>query len=396
MFIFLKRSLSTFVLVLFLSAECKGSPTVRDSANVCSQPKADFFWQTSNAKESGFDSEKLCNLLQESISEKNGYHSFLIERHGKLVIEIYHDGDDKPLSLRYGLRLPFDGKSTFDLQTLHDVRSVSKSVVSLLFGIAVEKGLIEGIDSSVLSSFPELGISKTDPRQKITWKHLLSMSSGLDWEEWRSGFFFSDETRLYWKKNLVEFVFDRRVSEVPGTKFNYNGGGTSILAEILMKKTGKSLGELAGEWLFHPIGIKEFEWVEDRHKRALAFGGLRLRPRDMLKLGRLILNEGVWDKRQIVPKQWIQDSLESRIDTNVTLFRNDGSSLKYGFQWWIGETRLANRNVTWKAALGNGGQLIYVIPDLDMTVVTTAGKYGSPKVIFEIGNLLDKIIASTN
>ncbi|AOP32943.1 serine hydrolase [Leptospira tipperaryensis] len=392
---FQDRLLIILFFILLINTGCQGAP-VRLVTNECVSPQADSFWKIASAKESDFDSEELCDLLKGSASEKSGFHSLLIERHGKLVTEIYHDGDDKPLSLRYGLRLPFDGESTFNEKTLHDVRSVSKSVVSLLFGIAIEKGLIEGIDTPVLSSFPELSISENDPRKTITWKHLLTMSSGLHWEEWRSGFLFSDETRLYWKKNLVEFVFDREVSEVPGKTFNYNGGGTSVLAEILTKKTGKSLKDLAGEWILHPIGIEDYEWVEDRHGRGLAFGGLRLRPRDMLKLGRLILNEGVWNRKQIVPKKWIQDSLKPQISTNVTFFRSDGSSMDYGYQWWIGETRLTNRNVPWKAALGNGGQLIYVIPDLDMIVVTTAGRYGSPEVILEIGNLLDKIIASTN
>ncbi|TGM60244.1 serine hydrolase domain-containing protein [Leptospira adleri] len=395
MSLLLKQILLIFVLVLFINTGCKGAP-IRASADVCSKPKADSFWQSSDPKDSGFDSEKLCKILRKSASEKGGLHSLLIERHGKIVSEIYNDGDDKPLNLRYGLRLPFDGTSTFDSQTLHDVRSVTKSIVSLLFGIAIEKGLIEGVDSSVLSSFPEIEIPENDTRRKITWKHLLTMSSGLDWEEWRSGFFFSDETRLYWKKNLVEFVFDREVSDVPGSVFNYNGGGTSVLAEVLTKKTGKSLKELAGEWILYPIGIEKFEWVEDWHGRGLAFAGLRLKPRDMLRIGRLILNEGVWNKKQIVPKKWIQDSLGSEIATNVSFFRKDGSVMNYGYQWWIGETRLTEKNVSWKAALGNGGQLIYVIPELDMVVATTAGEYGSPKIIFEIGNLLDEIIVSAN
>ncbi|RHX85073.1 serine hydrolase domain-containing protein [Leptospira stimsonii] len=395
MWLLLKRLSFSIGLVLFIICGCKGT-SVRDSVNECSQPKADSFWKTSNAEESGFDSSKLCAILKESASEKSGFHSLLIERRGKIISEIYHDGEDKPLNLRYGLRLPFDGESSFDVNTLHDVRSVSKSVVSLLFGIALEKGLVDNIDSPVLTSFPEIEIPKEDRRHSITWRHLLTMSSGLDWEEWRSGFFFSDETRLYWKKNLVQFVFDREIKENPGTTFNYNGGGTSVLAEALSKKTGKSLKDLTGEWLFFPIGIKEFEWVEDNHGRGLAFGGLRLRPRDMLKIGRLILNKGVWEKKQIVPNNWIQDSLRPQISTNVTFFRKDESSMNYGYQWWIGETRLQDRVVPWKAALGNGGQLIYVIPDLDMVVVTTAGGYGSPKTILETGILLDQIIDAVN
>ncbi|WP_167884465.1 serine hydrolase domain-containing protein [Leptospira ilyithenensis] len=335
-------------------------------------------------------------MLREYVEKNNRLHSVLIERHGKLIAEIYHNGKDSPLSIRYGFRLPFDGESTFDKETLHDVRSVSKSVVSLLFGIALEKKLIPEIDASVLSSFPELDDLGSVQHRSVTWRHLLTMSGGLDWKEWGRGFLTNDEARLYWKKDLVRFVFERPIIEPAGKVFNYNGGGTSVLAEILTKETEKSLDELAAEWLFHPIGINEYEWVKDRYGRALAFGGLRLRPRDMLKLGRLMLNGGIWEKKQIVPNQWIMDSLKPHISTNITMLSGDESPVKYGYQWWIGETYLPNRRVSWQAALGNGGQRIYIVPDLDLVVVTTAGEYGSAGIGKEIGMLLDKIIATAN
>ena len=384
----------TFLLIT-LNIGCQ-EPSVRLETNACSSPISDSFWQPANAHESGFATDAFCQVLKEYSEKNNLLHSLLIERHGKLVAEIYHNGKDSPLNVRYGFRLPFDGESVFDKDSLHDVRSVSKSVVSLLFGIAVEKKLIHEIDSSVIASFPELADLETVQHSSVTWRHLLTMSSGLDWKEWARGFLTNDEARLYWKKDLVRFVFERPMIAPAGKVFNYNGGGTSVLAEILTKETGKSLDELAAEWLFHPIGINDYEWVKDRHGRALAFGGLRLRPRDMLKLGRLMLNGGIWEKKQIVPKNWISDSFKSHIPTNITMLTGDDSPLEYGYQWWIGETRLSNRTVSWQAALGNGGQRIYIVPDLDMVVVTTAGEYGSASIGKEIGRLLDKILATAN
>jgi len=360
----------------------------------CPTPIADKDWQISNTFDSEFDRDKFCNIIQQVSSESSGFHSLIIERHGKLIIEIYNTRKDKPFNKRYGLRFPFDGETIFDVNTLHDVRSVSKSVTSLLFGIAIDKKIIESVDLPVINSYPEFTISKDDPRQSITWKHLLTMSSGLDWEEWRYGFLFSDETRLLWKKDIPGFVMNRDVISIPGTKYKYNGGGTSILSDILIKKTEKPLKDLAKEWLFDPLEIQNFEWVEDWNGRALAHAGLRLRPRDMLKIGRLVLNEGVWKGKQIISKQWLTDSLTRHIDSQVTIFRKDGNSFGYGYQWWLGETVTGDRKIPWTLALGNGGQLIFVIPSLDMVVVTTAGGYGDPTAIQEIGEVVDSILTT--
>lgn len=358
----------------------------------CPPPIPDNHWQTSTTLDSEFDSKRLCDLIEQVKSDSSEYHSFLIERHGKLIAEVYNTRKDKPFNKRYGLRLPFDGETAFDANTLHDVRSVSKSVTSLLFGMAVDKKIIEGVNFPVLSSYPELSIPKEDPRYEITWKHLLTMSSGLDWEEWRYGFLFSDETRLLWKKDIAEFIFDRDVIHKPGTQFKYNGGGTSLLSDLLIKKTGKSLKEIANDWLFEPLEIQNFEWVEDRNGRALAHAGLRLKPRDMLKLGRLVLNGGVWKGKRIISKHWLNESFTRHIDSGITIFRFDGISLGYGYQWWLGESILGEKKIPWSLALGNGGQLIFIIPSLDMVIVTTAGGYGDPTSIQKIVGLVDQIL----
>ncbi|MDZ4727534.1 MAG: serine hydrolase [Leptospira sp.] len=384
--------ISKFILLFFwIISHLEATPS---TAVDCPTPIADKDWQISNTFDSEFDRDKFCNIIQQVSSESSGFHSLIIERHGKLIIEIYNTRKDKPFNKRYGLRFPFDGETIFDVNTLHDVRSVSKSVTSLLFGIAIDKKIIESVDLPVINSYPEFTISKDDHRQSITWKHLLTMSSGLDWEEWRYGFLFSDETRLLWKKDIPGFVMNRDVISIPGTKYKYNGGGTSILSDILIKKTEKTLKDLAKEWLFDPLEIQNFEWVEDLNGRALAHAGLRLRPRDMLKIGRLVLNEGVWKGKQIISKQWLSDSLTLHIDSQVTIFRKDGNSFGYGYQWWLGETVTGDRKIPWSLALGNGGQLIFVIPTLDMVVVTTAGGYGDPTSIQEIGAVVDSILTT--
>ncbi|MCW7506400.1 serine hydrolase domain-containing protein [Leptospira levettii] len=381
----------TLFILTFVYSTIHSGPTKPEN---CPKPILDREWQITTNLETEFDQNLFCGYVHEIGSEDSEFHSFLIERHGKIVTEVYNTRADHPFNKRYGTRFPFDGETQFDSNTLHDVRSVSKTVVSLLFGIAIDKKIIDGVDVPVLSYYPELQIPKNDPKQIITWKHLLTMSSGLDWEEWRYGFLFSDETRLLWKKDLTQFFFDRDLIHTPGTIFNYNGGGTSVLSDILTKKTNKSLKELAKEWLFTPLEIHNFEWVEDRNGRALAHAGLRLRPRDMLKLGRFVLNGGNWKGKQIVSKQWLDDSLKKQINSQVKIFRKDGKSLFYGYQWWLGETILEEKKIPWSVALGNGGQLIFAFPSMDMVIVTTAGGYGDPTTIQRILETVERILTT--
>ncbi|MCW7503303.1 serine hydrolase domain-containing protein [Leptospira paudalimensis] len=391
----MKFKKSTFQIILF--ALTFTNPNIHSEppkSQICPKPILDREWQILTNIETEFDQNQLCGYVNEIASEESEFHSFLIERHGKIVTEVYNTRPDHPFNKRYGTRFPFDGETQFDANTLHDVRSVSKSVVSLLFGIAIDKKIIDGVDVSVLSYYPDLQIPKNDPKQNISWKHLLTMSSGLDWEEWRYGFLFSDETRLLWKKDLPQFFFDRDLIHTPGTNFNYNGGGTSVISDILTKKTNKSLKELAKEWLFNPLEIHNFEWVEDRNGRALAHAGLRLKPRDMLKLGRLVLNGGNWKGKQIISKQWLNDSFKKQINSQVKIFRKDGNPLFYGYQWWLGETILAEKKIPWSVALGNGGQLIFAFPSFDMVIVTTAGGYGDPTTIQRILEAVEKILTT--
>ncbi|TGL62062.1 serine hydrolase domain-containing protein [Leptospira sarikeiensis] len=383
-----------FLVLIFFLSGCQTS-SIQTSKKICDLPASHSYWKIASPDEIGSSYQRLCDTLQNSVPKINNLHSILIEKNGKLIVELYQNGTDKPLTIMNGFRFPFTGKTNFDRNSLHDVRSVSKSIVSLLYGIALEKKLVPELSSPVLDSFPELSDLRSETNRSITWGHLLTMASGLDWKEWGVWFINNDEARLYWKEDLTRYVFDRPTVTSPGTSFNYNGGGTSVLAEILTRKTGKTLPELTKEWILDPLEIKEYEWATDKYGRALAFGGLRLKPIDMLKIGRLLLNQGTWEKKQIVPKVWVNESTKSQILTEVQFFSGDSSTLEYGYQWWIGKTKLPDRTILWKAAVGNGGQRIYIIPELDMVVITTAGEYGELEIHKRIGKLLDEIIISS-
>ncbi|WP_167880177.1 serine hydrolase domain-containing protein [Leptospira fletcheri] len=360
----------------------------------CKIPVSDSDWKTDSPASQGFHEGKLCLRLKEISESGENIHSVLVERSGKLVAEMYLKGRDRSMARNYGFRWPFSSAVPFDATQLHDQRSVSKSVVSLLLGIAIDKGKLK-LDDPFLDSYPDLKGLSSQGREKIRIRHLLTMSAGLNWQEMRNGPLTSDELPLLWKKDLVSYYFDRELETVPGEKFNYSGGATSALADILTKIDGRNLLQIAQEDFFSPLGIYEWEWAETFRGIPMAYAGLRLKPRDMLKIGRLINQNGIWKGKSLVSASWVEDSIRPHVTTDINLMSVNGEVVEYGYQWWTGAFDRQGQKLRWSAAIGNGGQRIFVVPELDLTCVITAGDYGDPdiqKTVSKIfANLLDTL-----
>ncbi|HET8901138.1 MAG TPA: serine hydrolase [Holophagaceae bacterium] len=336
-------------------------------------------WDRTDLAASGMDAARLRAVLAAMTDGRTNIHSVIIERHGHLVAEVYRSGKDKSV---YSL---FASNRDFGPMVLHDTRSVGKSVIGLLIGIARRQGKIGDLSTPAIDFYPEYGDLATPERKAITLADLLTMSSGLAWSEGGDG--PDDEHRLYWKLSPYRYVLSRPIAAPPGSKWNYNSGGTAVLADILARATRTPLKEYARKMLFEPMGISEWEWTADLHGRPMAFTGLRMRPRDMAKIGRLVLNHGQWHGQQLVPADWIAASMQPRLDTGIADFQ-------YGYQWWLGPVDWHGKQLRWSAAFGNGGQRIFVVPDLDMTVVITAGAYGDPQIAPRV-NAWFKDIVST-
>ena len=161
-----------------------------------------------------------------------------------------------------------------------------------------------------------------------------------------------------------------------------------------MRATGRPLRDLAREQLFEPLGITRWEWAADLRDRPLAFAGLRLRPRDLAKLGRLALAHGRWRERQVVPEAWIAESLRPHIRTGISGMSDPPVALSYGYQWWTGSVRWRGRELPWSAAVGNGGQRLYVVPELDLCVVTTAGGYGELEINHAVYRIFEAVVTA--
>ena len=318
-------------------------------------------WETISLAEAGFVPELGARLDTAVIRGRlDDLHAVLVVRRGKLALERYYEGEDE----RWGRPL---GKVVFGPEVKHDLRSVSKSVVSLLYGAALAEGKVPALDQPVIDHFPAYKDLAADPqRRRITVAHTLSMMLGLEWNE---DLPYTDarnsEIAMERAPDRFRYVLERPIASAPGERWVYNGGATALLARLIEQGSGKPLFDYAQETLFRPLGITDAEWITGRDGVAAAASGLRLRPRDLARLGQLVLNQGRWGERQIVPAAWLAESFETRAEVE--------EGLEYGYQWSLGRRQADGER--WVAGFGNGGQRLVVFPGLDLAIVILAGKY---------------------
>jgi CubicO group peptidase (beta-lactamase class C family) len=326
-------------------------------------------WPTATPESVGLDGECLCGIAARLQATNANVHAVIVVRHGKLVFEQYFPGYDAPWGMG-------EGRHDFDATTKHDMRSVSKSVVSLLVGIGIDRELIKSADEPVVKFFPDYSAMKTAGWDNITLRHLLTMSSGIQWDEnraWKDP--QNDEPHLGNEADPFRYVLSKPIAAPPDTVWNYNGGGTDLLGNIIERVSGKSLETFAREALFTPLGISDWEWMKHRNEHIAAAAGLRLRPRDAAKVGQLVLNKGDWNGKQIVSAKWIEQSVTPRFQA-IGYF---SGIFFYGQQWWMGRSMAQEKEVKWIAAMGSGGQRIFVVPERDLVVMTTSGLYFQPR-----------------
>lgn len=342
-------------------------------------------WERVAVESAGLDGNELSDLIADLHADTYpNIHSLLIVRKGKLALEEYFSGDDE----RRGEPI---GEIEFDAETLHDMRSITKSVTSILFGIAVDNKTIADVDAPVLDYFPEYKDLRTPERMTIRLRDLLSMTSGLAWDEDSVpyGDPANSETAMDLSDDSTRFVLEQDVVVGPGREFTYNGGNTMLLAAVIERASGMKLNEYAEQALFGPLGITEYEWLTYPDGTLIAASGLRLLPRDAAKLGQLFLDGGRWRGQQIVSEAWVRESHfpHAIVSNRVTGF------LRYGYQWWIGAARVGDDIVPFAAGVGWGGQRILIVPSMDLVVVLTAGLYQShlqTDITFEV--LLDRVL----
>lgn len=330
-------------------------------------------WRVALPGSVGIDSGKLSALAArfEEWKEAN-LHGVVVVRHGKLAFEHYFRGFD--LKARNG-----PGIIDFNAMTTHDLRSMTKSVTALVLGVAIDRGIIADVNQSVLSFFPDYADLRTPEKDRITVRHLLTMSMGLDWNDNSP---YTNEDTLNRSLDPYRYVLSLPVVEPAGSVWNYSGGATALIGGILSRATGKRFDVLAAALLFDPLGISDVTWTWLPNGDPKDWCCLWLRPRDMAKIGQLVLDRGRWNGARVVSETWIKAATAPQIKT---IYRG----LDYGFQFWLGGSSVSGRRIDWVEAQGQGGQRIIVVPTLDLVTVVTAGNYyGNDR----LANLVPQIV----
>jgi len=348
------------ILLLFLSCSKNEKPLNKD-------------WKTSSLESVGLNSSVINQMLQkvQNHTYKN-IHSILIVKNGKLVLEKYFNG--------------------YHQNRFQEIQSSTKSVMSVIFGIAVDKKLVN-LDQKLFSYFPKYYKYRDEKKDKILVKHVLKMAMGFQWDEWTLPYShpYNDNTRMNISGNWIAYTLQKPIIDEPGEKFTYNSGGPMLLAGIIKNTIKMDADKFAELFLLKPLGISHYEWKKQTDGLPHAGGGLSLLPSDMAKLGYLYLNKGVWNGKRILSENWVKESLKEQIKIHHvytdTLGIKQHKIQGYGYMWWHDEHKIKNdKTIHSVSTKGNGGQFIYLFPTLKMVVVFTGGNYNTPDPTMEMLN----------
>jgi CubicO group peptidase (beta-lactamase class C family) len=338
---------STLLIVSILSSSILvgcGGPSAEELAEVHYTPLALDDWQVSTPEEQGLDPMLVAELYHNAEQSETLY-GLLVIKNGYLVAEKY-----------------FHGKSASQLSSR---ASVTKSVTSALVGIALEQGCLSSVDQKMIEFFPELANSIKDPRKKeITIRQMLQMRAGYPWEE-SSSELFDLMFEGFRTRNLVDVPLARD----PGSGFDYSNMTTHLLGVIVARACDTDLKSFAEEHLFSPMGAGVGFWLQGWEGYYIGFADMDITARDMAKFGQLYLDDGQFEGVQIVPADWVHDSLATYSED--AWYYRVGRNWKhsaYGYQWWSIEAGDHRYSLAW----GHGGQQIAVLDDLDLVVVATA------------------------
>ncbi len=317
------------------------------------EPEIDNSWTFDAPENHQMDPEVLADL--HAALPNSNVSSMVIVKDGAIVDEYYAEG--------------YDENSAFE------IHSCSKSFTSALMGIAIDQGLVGGVDDLLSDYLPQVA-DLPGTKKDLTLRHLLTQTSGLEWYEWGGGYHNWGEFRS--APNWVDYILSRDQVAQPGQLFNYSTGNTHLLAAALEAATGKPLLEYGKENLFDALGMETISWGTDPQGIADGGNGVVISARDAARFGQLYLQGGVWKDQQLVPADWVAQS------TSVQNPGPGGSTGQYGYQWWI-RPYAVNAFGTYKAAhgpaqydayhaFGAWGQYIFVVPELDLVTVITCAK----------------------
>jgi CubicO group peptidase (beta-lactamase class C family) len=338
---------------------------------------------TADPEQVGFASklrERLEALLREG--QAPSLHGVVVVRDGRPALEWYGAGND------WSWGTP-RGHVTFGPETLHDLRSVTKSVTSLLYGIALGQRRVPPPGAPLLAQFPKYADLASDERRAmLRVEHALTMTLGLEWREdipYTSS--ENSEIAMEMAPDRYRYVLERPIIEEPGQRWRYCGGATALIGAMIERGTGMKLRDFAQEALFSPLGIDAFEWMAGSDGVASPASGLRLTPRGLARIGECVASGGRWAGREVVPAQW----LEAAHTPRVTI----AQGFEYGYQWYLGSSqRPAGGSWRWAAGQGNGGQRLLLVPEIALVLAITCGAYDSVDQMTTPARVINAVLSS--
>lgn len=351
--------LRAFILALFAAL-----PVMAAAGPLsCGAPMAiEDGWPVSDPEAQHLDPKLICAIGPELEKlEQAAAHGVVIVRNGAIAYETYFSGPDQRWPQQHWGE-PLQNRP-HDPRTRHDLQSITKSVVSLLAGIALDRGLIKSVDTPLLSFFPDYADLRSPERERITLRDLLTMQAGLDWPVTP---YLAMARKVDAAADPYRLVLEQPMVAEPGKTWRYNNGTAELVGGLVQKAIGRRLDEFAKEVLFEPLGITDWEWGKMASGDPGASWGLRLRPRDLAKIGQLVLDKGMWRGQQIVSAEWIREMTTARIVR---------PKFAYAYLWWLNYTSIDSRRIASINGNGWGGQCLNMIPELGLVVVVTAGAY---------------------
>jgi len=319
-------------------------------------------WRMKNPQDMGMDIELLDRMME--YVKQDEVYSMIIVKNGYIVLEYYG-------SVYYDRSL---GKNNF-----FSIYSCTKSITSSLIGILIDQGKITSVEQPLTDFFPEIK-KMQDPRKEcILLSHVLTMRLGLEWDNFNNNY----NNKMHFSPDWSYFVLKQPVVAPPGEVFNYGGGASHLLSCIISRTTGITAEEFAMENLFNKIGIEQVLWTQDKQGNSNGGWGISMRPWDMARFGFLFLNNGIWDGKQLISKEWIA---ASTADHTGGFANANGYSGHYGYQWWISSAGTEETKII--SARGSLGQYIFIAPALDLVVVFTSnlsyitGEFWNPYIYF--------------
>jgi len=331
---------SSLIIILLSITACTHIPPRADESGA---PLKDYTyqaplqindgWQVSSLAEEGVNEEIINNMMEAIFAGKYpNLVSIVLIRNGSLILEefLYYNN-------RYWLQ---------------EFRSAGKSVTSVLMGIALDKGFINGVDKKLSDFFPEFEKGDGWDRRKddVSLHHVLSMRWGFD----ESG---PANTLIWYPENWINKTLSLPLVSEPGEEFEYHSAAPALCGPILERMTGMPVKEFAKDYLFDPLQISDYLWHTMSDGNTLTAGGMFMRPRDMAKIGYLILNRGQWHGQQILSEEWI--------DVSTRPYTSD-NELGYGYYWWVSRYKGGNHLYETIFAAGHGGQRVMVVPKLNL------------------------------